>query len=132
MQYLRWEVLAPLRSFSLATETLLGVPMASGLIARENDDKPENRAPSDPITIPVAPEAGPFLLLRLEAMSQWGWIVTLAPPGSTPDPGNGQMDVIDSVPRILVPRTGFQDDRRSVEVRAVQPGSVFVARMWTA
>jgi hypothetical protein len=131
MQYLRWEILAPLRSFSLATETVLGVPLASGIIARENVDTPDNRQPSDPITVPEAPEAGPYLLLRLEAMSQQGWIVTVGEPGSTPDPGNGALYAVDPSPRIVVPATKPLSNGRSVEVRAVKPGSVFVARMWS-
>lgn len=131
MQYLRWEVIPLLRSFSLGTETILGVPIASGIIARENTDTPENRTPSDPITVPVAPGTGPLVLLRLEAMSQQGWIVTVGEPGTTPDAGTGALYAADEVPRIVVPRTEPMSAARSVEVRAVKPGSVFVARIWS-
>lgn len=131
MQYLRWEVIPLLRSFSLGTETILGVPIASGLIARENTDTPENRMPSDPIIVPDAPGTGPLVLLRLEALSQQGWIVTVGAPGSAPDPGTGSLYATDDVPRIVVPANQPMNGGRSIEVRAVKPGSVFVARMWS-
>ncbi|UIN36292.1 hypothetical protein [Methylobacterium oryzae] len=131
MQYLRWEVIPLLRSFSLGTETILGVPIASGIIAREDADTPENRTASDPITIPAAPGTGPLVLLRLEAMSRQGWIVTVGEQGTTPNAGTGALYDADDVPRIVVPAAQPLNGGRSIEVRAVKPGSVFVARMWS-
>lgn len=126
MRFLRWECVPLLRPFETPGAGALGTPIASGLIGRDD----ATNAPSSPITLPDAPDNAPFLLLRLEALGPTGWIVAVGARGSTPDPGDGTMRAIDPVPVILVPRPGAAETFRSIEVRAVKPGSVFVARTW--
>lgn len=121
--YLRWEAIALLRPFEAPNAASLGRPIASGLISDAD------AASSDVIGLPGSVEA-PFIYLRLEALGQAAWIVTVGDPGSTPTAGDGKLHPVDDVPRILVPRQGAGEASRSVEVGAVKPGSRFVARTW--
>lgn len=127
MRYLRWECIAVLRPFEPPGAGALGAPMASGLIALEDGTDAQ---PSDVITLPDAPDSAPFVLLRLEALGPASWIITLSAPGSTPTAGDGKLHAVDDVPRFLVPRQGGGEASRSIEVRAVKPGTRFVARTW--
>lgn len=138
MILLRWEVVPLLRPWAAPQSSLLGAPIASGTIIRDDWDPatgttrndPAVLAPADPVAIPAAVEGATFHMLVLEAFGGHDWLVTLADPYHPSQPiqaCDGVLKAADVKPFVLVPAS-YAAGGRSREIRAVIPGSSFVAR----
>lgn len=134
---LRWEVVPLLRPWAAPQSNLLGAPLASGTIIRDDWDPatgstrtdPAVLAAADPIVIPAAVEGASFHMLVLEVIGGRDWIVTLAnpyQPAQAVQASSGALTAVDAKPSVLIP--ACLPGGRSREIRAVIPGSSFVAR----
>jgi hypothetical protein len=129
---LRWEVCALFEAWAAPHSTLLGSPIASGSIVRDdgNGATPPDGffAPSDPILFPAAIEGARHYTLALEVFGARGWIVSFGTPDALPQAGDGLEHAEDPYPCVLVPAGGLYGSNRSREIRAVRPGGLFIAQ----
>lgn len=129
---LRWEILRPVEPWAQPQSVLLGFPLLSGTIQRQDygDDVDQVAlcAPCDPIAVPAAIEGERNFLLRLEVFGGFPWAVTIGTPSHPPQPSDGEVHANDPTPAVIVPCGGMAGSSRSVEIRAVRPGSLFIAR----
>lgn len=126
---LRWEILRLVEPWAAPQSSLLGFPLLSGTIARDDGaDDARLFAASDPIVVPAAIEGERHFLVSLEAFGGRAWTVTLGTSANPPQPCDGQLHANDPVASVYVPSGGMTGSARSREVRAVRPGVLFIAQ----
>ncbi|MDP4022334.1 hypothetical protein Q8W71_06845 [Methylobacterium sp. NEAU 140] len=129
---LRWEVCRLFEPWAAPNAALLGPPIATGTVTRDDDNAspPADAffAPSDPIAIPAGLDGERSLILVCEVHGPRGWVITIGAPAAPPAASDGLNPPIDLHPCIFIPPSGMQGSGRSREVRAVRPGSSFIAQ----